>query len=142
MAYRMVYLRTHTNGYASGWSSEADKATFDQECRRLFQQLGWTLHAGGNGIWDTVTKDRQDLYLHPASFSGVMDENNIQQLQEHLLTAQTFQCYAVDYYEEYVDLSDEEYRAALEAKCGEITAFIPSIHKLCGRSDYYEAYIR
>lgn len=62
--------------------------------------------------------------MHPTSFSGVMDENNIQQLQEHLLTAQTFQCYAVDYYEEYADLNDEEYRAALEAKREEITAFI------------------
>ena len=36
----------------------------------------------------------------------------------------TFQCYAVDCYEEYADLSDEEYRAALEAKREEITAFI------------------
>ena len=125
VAYRMVYLRTRTNGYASGWSSEAGKAAFDQECRRLFQQLGWTIHMGGNGICDTVTKDRQDLYLHPTSFSGVMDENNIQQLQEHLLTAQTFQCYAVDYYEEYAaDLNDEEYRATLEAKREEIIAFI------------------
>ena len=124
MAYRMVYLRTRTNGYASGWSSEAGKAAFDQECRRLFQQLGWTLHTGGNGICDTVTKNRQDLYLHPTSFSGVMDENNIQPLQEQMLTAQTFQCYAVDCYEEYADLNDEKYRAALEAKRGEITAFI------------------
>lgn len=36
MAYRMVYLRIHTNGYASGWPSEAGKAAVDQECRRLF----------------------------------------------------------------------------------------------------------
>ena len=124
MAYRMVYLRTRTNGYASGWSSEVDKAAFDQECRRLFPQRGWTLHMGRSGVCDTVTKDRQDLYLHPTSFSGVMDENNIQPLQEQLLTARTFQCYAVDCCEEYADLSDEEYRAALEAKRGEITAFI------------------
>ena len=126
MAYRKVYFRiqTYAYGYDSGWSSEADKAAFDSECRDLFQQLGWTLHPGSNGVCDTVTKDRQDLYLHPFNFSGVMDEANIRPLQEQLSKGKTFQCYAVDYYEEYADLSDEEYRAVLEAKREEITAFI------------------
>ncbi len=126
MSYRKVYFRiqTHAYGYGSGWSSEADETAFDNECRGLFQQLGWTLHPGFNGCCDTVTKDRQDLYLHPFNFSGVMDEANIQPLQEQLSKVRTFQCYAVDCYEEYADLSDEEYRAALEAKCEEITAFI------------------
>ena len=126
MAYRKVYFRIqiHTYGYGSGWSSEADKAAFDSECRNLFQQLGWTLHPGSNGVCDTVTKDRQDLYLHPFNFSGVMDEASIQPLQEQLSKGKTFRCYAVDCYEEYADLSDEEYRAALEAKREEITAFI------------------
>ena len=126
MAYRKVYFRiqTYAYGYDSGWSSEADKAAFDSECRDLFQQLGWTLHPGSNGVCDTVTKDRQDLYLHPFNFSGVMDEANIQPLQEQLSKGKTFRCYAVDCYEAYADLSDEEYRAALEAKREEITAFI------------------
>ena len=126
MSYRKVYFRiqTHTYGYGSGWSSEADETAFGNECRSLFQQLGWTLHPGSNGVCDTVTKDRQDLYLHPFNFSGVMDEANIQPLQEQLSKGKTFQCYAVDCYEEYADLSDEEYRAVLEAKCEEITAFI------------------
>ena len=126
MAYRKVYFRIqiHTYGYGSGWSSEADETAFGNECRSLFQQLGWTLHPGSNGGCDTVTKDRQDLYLHPFNFSGVMDEASIQPLQEQLSKGKTFQCYAVDYYEEYADLSDEEYRAVLEAKREEITAFI------------------
>ena len=126
MSYRKVYFRiqTHTYGYGSGWSSEADETAFGNECRSLFQQLGWTLHPGSNGVCDTVTKDRQDLYLHPFNFSGVMDEASIQPLQEQLSKGKTFRCYAVDCYEEYADLSDEEYRAALEAKREEITAFI------------------
>lgn len=124
MAYRMVYLRIHTDGYASGWSSEADKAAFKGESRRLFRGLGWTLHVGERGVCDTVTKDQQDLYLHPTSFNGVMDENNIQSMQEQLSKAQTFHCYAFDCYEEYADLSDEEYRATLESKRDEITAYI------------------
>lgn len=130
MAYREVYFRIQAYAYDygygcnSGWSSEADEAAFEQECRSLFQQLGWTLQAGSNGVCDAVAKDRQDLYLHPTSFSGVMEESNIQPLQERLSKAKTFRCYAVDCYEEYADLGNEEYRAALEAKREEITAFI------------------
>lgn len=124
MAYRMTYLRVNSHGYASRWQTEAEKAAFKEESRRLFQDLGWQLHAGRNGVCDTVTKDSQDLYLHPTSFSGVMAEANIQPLQERLSTAHTFHCYAVDCYEEYMGWSDEEYRAALEAKRGEISSFI------------------
>ena len=80
MAYRMVYLRIRCNCYHSGygkdsgWTSNAEQAAFKEESRRIFQELGWTLHAGRNGVCDTVTKGHQDLYLHPTSFSGVMDE--------------------------------------------------------------------
>ena len=71
-----------------------------------------------------MTKDQQDLYLHPSSFSGVIDEANIEALQEQLVQARTFHCYHVDRYEEYQDLSDESYRAELEAKRDEITGYI------------------
>ena len=124
MAYRKIYFRIRTEGYTSGWSSDADRAAFKEESRRLFQELGWTVTLGQNGGCDTVTKDRQDLYLHPSSFSGVLDEDNIQPLQEQLVQARTFHCYHVDRYEEYRDLSDEAYRAELEAKRDEITGYI------------------
>ena len=51
-------------------------------------------------------------------------EANVQPLQEQLSKAQTFRCYHVDRYEEYQDLSDEAYRAELEAKRDEITGYI------------------
>lgn len=124
MAYRKVYFRIHTEGYVSGWSSDSDKAAFKEESRRLFKSLGWTLTLGHNRCCDTVTKGQQDLYLHPSSFSGVLDEDNIQSLQEQLSKAQTFRCYHTDRYEEYRDLSDEGYRAELEAKRDEITEYI------------------
>lgn len=124
MAYRKVYFRIRTECYSSGWSSDADRAAFKEESRRLFQELGWTVTLGCNGGCDTMTKDRQDLYLHPSSFSGVLDEDNIQSLKEQLAQARTFRCYHVDRYEEYRDLNDDEYRAELEAKLDEITAYI------------------
>ena len=92
MAYRMVYLRIRSNGYNVGWTSDTGQTAFKEESRRIFQELGWTLKPGSNGVCDTVTKGHQDLYLHPTSFSGVLDEANIQPLQEQLSKALTFQC--------------------------------------------------
>ena len=50
MAYRKVYFRIRTECYSSGWSSDADRAAFKEESRRLFQELGWTVTLGRNGI--------------------------------------------------------------------------------------------
>ena len=124
MAYRKIYFRIRTEGYVSGWSSDADRSSFKEESRRLFQELGWTIKLGHNGGCDVVTKDRQDLYLHPTSFSGVIKEDSIQPLQKQMLAAQAFHYEGVDRYEEYQDLSDGEYKAALEAQRDEITAYI------------------
>lgn len=124
MAYREVCFRIRTEAYVSERSSDADKAAFKEESRRLFQDLGWTLEPGCNGVCDTVTKDQQDLYLHPSVFSGVMEEANIPPLQEQLSKARTFHSFGFDCHEEYRDLNDEEYRAELEARRGEITAYI------------------
>ena len=53
----------------------------------------------------------------------MLEEADIPLLQERLATARTFQCYHVDRYEEYADMSDEAYRSILEFKREEITAF-------------------
>ena len=65
MAYRMVYLRIQCSGYDLSSPGRIDLREFKDESRQMFQELGWTLHKGRNGICDTVTKDLQDLYLHP-----------------------------------------------------------------------------
>ena len=124
MAYRMVYMRIQCFGYDPSSTSNTDLTAFKDESRQLFRDLGWTVHEGGNGISDTVTKGRQDLYLHPQSFSGVLDEANIPALQEQLSGAKAFRCYATDCYEVYQDMGDEEYQAILESKRDEITAFV------------------
>ena len=97
MAYRKVYLRIKCHEYDSFSTRGTDLTAFKTESRRLFQDLGWTLHAGGKGVCDTVTKGRQDLYLHPQSFSGVLDEADIPLLREQLARAQSFQCYAAEH---------------------------------------------
>lgn len=124
MPYRMTYFRIRSNNYDRGWSSDREQDAFETESRQIFQTSGWKLHKGKDRICDTLAKDQQELYLHPMFFSGVVDEAEVPSLLEQLSAAKTFQCYHVDHYEEYTDLSDEEYWAALEAKRDEIINFI------------------
>ena len=123
MEYREVYFRIRSAyQFDSGWPDEKDAQSFQAETRTLFQKAGWELHPGRerSGVCDTVTKGRQDLYLHPMNFSGVIRTDEIPRLQALLAGAQTFQCEGVDCYERYWELTDEEYMAQLESRREEI----------------------
>lgn len=122
VSYRNIYFRINAEGYLPGWSDEAAKGRFKDECRALFSAAGWEIHIGSDGCSDIVTKDNQDLYLHPQSFSGVILESEVQPIKELLAKAKSFKCYHVDFYEEYLDINDDEYLEVLESKREEITA--------------------
>lgn len=136
MSYRMTYFRIHADGYMPGWSNQTASDQFDEECRTLFQTAGWEVHPGRDGICDTVTKGDQELYLHPQSFSGVILEDDVQSIRELLAKAKTFRCYNVDFYDEYLDISDDEYWTLLESKKEEITVAILESYKT-KRSNLY-----
>lgn len=136
MSYWMTYFRIHADGYMSGWSSQATSDQFDAECRALFPTEDWEVHPGRDGTCDTVTKGNQELYLHPQSFSGVILEDEVQPIRELLAKAKTFQCYHVDFYEEYLDINDDEYLELLESRREEITAAILESYKT-KRSNLY-----
>lgn len=122
MEYRNVYFRIRSRyQFDSGWPDETDAAEFHEESRCLFQSAGWDLHPGGDGTSDTVTKGRQELYLHPMNFSGIIEMGEIPAIQELLRDAKSFQYYGFDCYERYWELTDEEYLAQLDTKREEIT---------------------
>ena len=127
MGYKEVYfrIRSQYEGYR-GFPNEQAEIDFKEESRRLFRAAGWTVHAEPlhSGVSDTVSKGQQKLYLHPMSFSGVILEEAIAQLEDLFTQAETFQCYAVDRYKEYVVLSDEDYWALLESRREEIVSAI------------------
>ena len=123
MEYQSTYFRIRSRyQFDSGWPDEGTERAFREESRALFQSAGWELHPAreDSGSSDTVTKGRQDLYLHPMNFSGVIRTDEIPRLQALLEGAQTFQCEGVDCYEQYWELTDEEYMAQLEARREEI----------------------
>lgn len=130
MTYRNTYFRIRAEGYVvdpacgTSWASESAENAFIAESRRLFQDAGWTLTMGYSGICDTITKGKQELYLHPQSFSGVILEDEVQPLKDLMEGANSFRCEHIDFYEEYLDVSDEEYLELLEAKHDEISDVI------------------
>ena len=75
------------------------------------------------GIASLLRLQKADL---ASSVRGVLEAANIQPLQEQLSKAKNFRCYHVDCYEEYQDLSDEAYRAELEAKLSSLNAALPA----------------
>lgn len=130
MGYRQVYFRINSSYEAyGGWADDHAAEQFREETRSLFQEAGWTLQPGGNGVCDTVTKGKQELYLHPMSFSGIIREESIPELEALMRGAQSFQCYATDRYEEYLDMSDDEYLELLESKREEIVSRLLEVCK-------------
>lgn len=130
MGYRQVYFRIKS-GYEAygGWADDHAAEQFRDETRSLFQESGWTLHPGGNGICDTVTKGKQELYLHPMNFSGIIQKESVPELETLMRGAHSFQCYATDRYEEYLDMNDDEYLELLESKREEIVSRLLEVCK-------------
>lgn len=126
MKYFDVHFRIRSayQGY-SGFANDEQGNAFYNEVREFFIDDGWTVIAKKySGSAFSVKKDKQELYLHPMDFSGVISEESIDHL-ESLLSAdthQTFRCYHVDVYEEYKDMTDNAYISLLYAQESEIEA--------------------
>ena len=102
-------------------------------CHTASPPLHHLLHPQGRGRGICLRLLHHHLFAfcgHPrfgnlsVSVDGVLDEANIPSLQEQLSSTQSFRCYAADCYEEYLDMSDAEYRNVLESRRDEIAAFI------------------
>ena len=128
MIYRDTYFRIRAWDYVvdpaglTSWASESAQGAFLAETWALFPKAGGRLLSeNDSSVCDTVTKGKQELYLHPMYFSGPVLEAEVQPLRELMETTSTFHCYHVDFYEEYLDVSDQEYLTLLESKQPEIT---------------------
>lgn len=136
MGYRKVYFRIESL-YSNGqnWPDSHAKQAFREESCNLFCGDGWTIQPGTiSGACDTAVKGEQDLYLHPTSFSGIVLEESIPDLEALFARAKTFRCYHIDRYEQFMDLCDADYQVLLESKRGEIAAEILSQCKTSRRN--------
>lgn len=106
-----------------GFGCNEQKEAFYEEVATTFTNDGWEIIRGkSSGCADSVRKNRQDLYLHPMYFSGVVCEDSIEHLNTLLSadTLQTFRCYHLDVHTEYKDMTDDEYLSLLYAQENEI----------------------
>lgn len=112
--YYNVYFRIRST--LRGIDERDQDKQLKQEAWHLFLAEGWTLKEGRLNCSDEAFLGKQSLYLHPMNFSGVVADISIPEILELLEGARTFECYHHDQYDEYFDMSDEQYDAYLETQ--------------------------
>ncbi len=111
-----VYFRINCPTYDSwsGFKNEDDRKAFHEEASSILSRWSIDEDSGYN------PKRREYLYVHPQTISGVLLKNNIKKLAEAFAQCKTFALSWVDLYEDYYELTDDEYRNHLLAKAEEI----------------------
>lgn len=134
--YKRVYFRINTpsyykSSYGVGFENQEESNNFDRVAINIFLKDKWKIkEKRNNGSCTTIVKDKQELYLHPQSFSGIVLEQNIPNIEQLLKKENDmfkFEC--TDIYDDIFDISDEEYINILESKKQEIENCIINIFK-------------
>lgn len=134
--YKNVYFRIHTPMYYNpkygvGFTTPGDADLFHKSITELFLNDGWEIKKERINIscCNTMTKDKQELYLHPQSVSGVVLEENIPHIEQLLSNSSIFKFEKTDIYEDVFDITDEEYINTLKSKQNEIEQDILAVYK-------------
>lgn len=134
--YKKVYFRIRTPMYYNpkhgvGFTTPADADLFHKSITELFLNDGWKIKKEriNSGYCNTIIKDKQELYLHPQSVSGVVVEENIPYIEQLLSSSNIFKFEKTDIYEDVFDITDEEYINILKSKQNEIEQDILAVYK-------------
>jgi hypothetical protein len=136
MSYRKVHFRLNTPSYYKasygvGFGSDEDKNIFFDSITAAFINDGWKVieAAARSGVCPRVQKDKQELYLHPQDASGVVNEENINNIAYLLSSVNGIKCDAIDQYDYVFDITEDEYLNILENKKIEIENDILTANK-------------
>jgi hypothetical protein len=141
--YKHVYFRINSNNYYQQKEQEGLKdmevtEAFHVDATNIFLNDGWEIKQKGyNCHCTTVTKDKQELYLHPNSFSGVVKKDNISHIENLIKNSNILTHRNTDIYDDVFDLTDEEYINILQSKRPEIEKDILEAYKT-KRKDLYK----
>lgn len=133
--YKRVYFRICTPMYYNpkyglGFSTPEDAMLFDKTIAELFLNDGWAVKEKKfKDSCNRVVKNKQELYLHPQSVSGVVLEENIPHIEQLLSNSNIFKFEKTDIYEDVFDITDEEYINILKSKQNEIEQDILAVYK-------------
>lgn len=116
--YQKIYFYIDSDyQYSRGFSSDAADLLFHTEVKSIFESIGWRVEPGRlSGSSPSAFKGKQELYLHPMSFSGVILSEDIPEIEGALRTTKTFRLRNVGRFEQYEDMSDERYRSYLDTR--------------------------
>lgn len=121
--YAKVYFRINCPLYMRGkyscsFDCKEDHLIFDRDVEEVFTKLGWKVDKfPDGGCCMEISKGKQSLYLHPQSFSGCVQKNEVGKIAETLRSQNSsFKLEWVDVYENIYDVTDEEYKAMLLQK--------------------------
>lgn len=134
--YQQVYFYIDSGYWTERWTKETAEL-FHKESDQLFEDAGWRiLEKAHNGTCTSVGKGKQELYLHPTSFSGVILAEEIPGIEQLISKAKTFRHRYTKGYEEYQDMDDESYLAYLDSRKEEISEVILRTYKTKRRNLY------
>lgn len=129
MKYIETYFRIQS-AYNNGWESEESKRRFLSEVHSLLRESGWEIQKGrSSGSSDSAIRGKEELYLHPMSFSGVIKESSISEIQQVLSKGISFRCYHIDTYKSYYEMTDAEYLLRLREMQEKMVADFLSLYK-------------
>lgn len=123
--------------YGAGYPGDEAKAAFRAEAAGIFKRLGWEIRPGNDhGICDAAVNGKQELYLHPMEFSGVILAEEVPAIETALQAAKTFRLREIRRFAQYEDMSDEAYAAYLDAHRDEMVNAILTAYQTKRRNLY------
>ena len=133
-SYIKAYFRIDCPAYnfATGFESAESRELFFAEVRGILNRFD--IFEGTGGRFDGFPMEH--LHIHPQELSGVVAKRKAKQVAEALNDCQTCKCRWVDLYGDISTIGNDDFRAILDAKRGEITADILEMFKT-KRSNLY-----
>jgi hypothetical protein len=121
-----------------GFSSDEAAQAFHTEVTEIFEKGSWKVRKGTmSGESLTAYKGKQELYLHPMIFSGVILQSEVPSIEAMLSVAKTFQLREIGRFEEYEDMSDADYETYLVSKEADIVRDLLAAYRTARKNLYF-----
>lgn len=121
--YRKVAFKLNVPRYVlgEGWTDDADRKAFCEECKVLFQNIDWEIHNETDSwSYNTAVSNKEHLYLKPVSMKGEILESSIPKIEKALSKAKTFDHVQTVVGSACYDLKDAEYLLKLRERAPEM----------------------
>ena len=118
--FAKVYFRIDTVGfdcYNGSFTNTDDREAFCKEAAEIIKSFGIVESSG-------YKQNNEYLHAHPQNISGIVSKSKIKAIAEAINNSKTMTIRWTDVYEEYADISDEDYTKILDSKREDMKAYI------------------